>query len=797
MATLKTHLMRLAQWFAHSERSKERRLFGLGQFVLLLCLTPFIFSLSLYSLQADQAVASQYQFDPDRFSPLVYPDFIEVPGVHENEQYIEPARLCRDRKRRRDEEYRQPCKQLKTRLAEYHVASEAIKTAPSVPRSRPEITITEEARFSFNAFVENLALISSWQIINVPIWFLGLFLIGPCVWLCVRRKQWGLLVFGLSIPAINYLIAIAAYFTQSGVMFDWQLKQTVFAQIAWVWFLLNGRIRSRSFSAFIFLLSVFAFLPLFIPDGSALSQGFLNETGFDAWRAQMPILIFVLASLLGRLLVKGAKENYRLLKSLTLPQFFRAFGHALLLWIPIALIAVPSLFFFEVYLPKKVVNHLHAQGYLHFDSEHDFLDNALQSAAIRADDALYAWYLSLEKTKIAIREKHADLENHSVTEYLMQNFSQIVPGELKMEEKKSGVPLIGGGIDLGIRLTQASVNDAYVDRHEKMTRNLHAFLSDHEEAIKNEIVNPVADQSLRASEQAYEDGKRVILETSREAQSSLWWWINFSRAIQQGLFLFFLIICAQSLLYVFSRVMFNRKQDAFITLGDTRLDPSYMPQSRILARGANFEIQPQDDLTLYISRRFQCQGKAPNISLPQPFNLPLARLRHRAWTMNKMVFHAGDDIVRCTATQGMTFYEWTLQGGESVIFNTAYLVGFSQGVILSTLVSPRISSLLFGKILFAQATGPVNGTGKLIFMAKGCAEVITDTNATGSLPPERVIAMQQEARFHVDSELDPVNVYLSSAYIRPLTGQLLVDVDSQQGAASGLGRFCRHFILPV
>ncbi len=162
--------------------------------------------------------------------------------------------------------------------------------------------------------------------------------------------------------------------------------------------------------------------------------------------------------------------------------------------------------------------------------------------------------------------------------------------------------------------------------------------------------------------------------------------------------------------------------------------------------------------------------------------------------MNKVAMRSGDDSVRCTATKGIEFFEWHLQPDEVVLFNFYNFVGMSDTIQISTLISTRASSLLLGKMFHSQARGP----GKLILKAEGRAEVTGSELQEGTLPPERIIATQLNTRFHVDSELDLVNVYLSTAYVRPAGGgQVIVDVDSQRGTKTGLGSFIKRFLLPI
>ena len=161
--------------------------------------------------------------------------------------------------------------------------------------------------------------------------------------------------------------------------------------------------------------------------------------------------------------------------------------------------------------------------------------------------------------------------------------------------------------------------------------------------------------------------------------------------------------------------------------------------------------------------------------------------------MNKIVMKAGDKAVSCTATKGAQFLEWNLRDGEVVLFDFHNFVGMSENLRISTLISARLSTLLLGKFIFSTATGP----GKLILMTSGRADITGHDEIAESLPPERLVAMPKDTRLYVESELAPVDIYLSTAYVRPMNGApLIVDVDSQRGSGTGLGRFFFHFIWP-
>jgi uncharacterized protein (AIM24 family) len=172
---------------------------------------------------------------------------------------------------------------------------------------------------------------------------------------------------------------------------------------------------------------------------------------------------------------------------------------------------------------------------------------------------------------------------------------------------------------------------------------------------------------------------------------------------------------------------------------------------------------------------------------------PIARLLHGAMSMNKVVIQPGDDAVSCSTSQGAEFLAWELGEGEQVAFDFAHFVAMSDGIRISTLISARLSTLLLGRFIFSVATGP----GTLVLMTRGRAQITGRDRSGESLPPECLVAMHAGTQLRVDSELGLVDIYLSTAYLRPAGGgQVIVDVDRQQGSALGLARFVRNFVWP-
>jgi hypothetical protein len=823
---ISTRFLKLVKCFAHADQNSEKRFFGLGQFVVLLTLAPFILNLSLYSVGNQKKVASHYEYNPNRFAllptpqPLLPPpsfsDYTTKPPVlkslskKENNllqfchQWSVRHQTCIDLKKKQRQNnkaylnaFNQYMKGYKKFLldnkkykatqtkykADIDATYQAFQYNSAKPTPLPAISIKQYTSRSYIGLLEDTAGNRGWQQITNPLWWLGALLMIPTLVLSIRKQRWALLAFGLSVPAFNYLLSIPNMLLDFDTFSDWQISSAIAAQIAFCWFAISGHIRSKSFVYFILLMIFCTFLP-------SLSS---HDEAFSAVKAQLPILVFIVVAAMGRLIVKGARENTYLLKSLGWSRNLRTLLHSFILWLPMAILATPFLYLSEVAIPRQIIDQLYQQNILKFDHSHDILDNALQSTASKTDDLIYAWYLKTQGIKKDIYDKKTALNKINLAQISQIKFDEIVPKSLVFEKQKSDTPIVGFIIDLSVTASQQSTNNAYELFRQSMKDSMAEMMTKTEPQLKDGINKNVLN-AFNYIDHQYEQGKKAILKANKDTQTSLWWSINYLNAAHQLTLLLLAFICIKSFLYVFARVSFNRNTGAFVTLGNTRESIVRTVKSNIKPTGKAYLIDGHTNETFYISRRFQCRGKAPKFNVPQPFHAPIARLLHGAYTMNKVVMQIGDDPVSCTASKGIEFYEWSLADGETVILDFHHFVGMSDNVKISTLISPRMTSLLLGKIIYSQATGP----GKLIVMAKGRAEMISNVTSTGSLPPERLIAMHKNTHLHIDSELDLINIYLSTAYVRPAGGgNMLVDVDSQRGAKSGLASFIKHFILPI
>lgn len=853
LSKLSRLLLRAKLYFSHADSGVERRNVGLGQFVLLLTLTPFIFSLTLYDFGSAQNVASRYLINPDRFDgqslrdltipPVALPESLRK-RLSELRAPVEA--LCKIRSSRRthlrgsslayQEKWwvrHQLNKELSfkkfRRACDKFNRAKVCTTHKCDKPSPPEIEIVETSQSHFlifkkpvtpksdigellvasnegpsppstneksngaldGIFLQKVTSASAFQLITYPLWVLGFLLIFPVLAVCIKRRAWGLIVFGLSAASINYVLHVFnIMFSATALEF---FHSPLFAQAALAWFLLRGHFFSRPFAVFIALLVFSTFTPLVFNGLSLLDPSYVSHQGYSVLKAQLPIIIFVVVVAIGRLLVVGAKENTALLKKLGLSNTLIHAVHALVLWIPMALLCIPFFYLTEILLPRNITNELHENSVLQFDYSHEkgFLDNALQSTAHATDDVNFIWNLFIEQRKSALSDANDSLQKTDFVQSLSMHYDNVIPPSLEFDEPNSGVFLIGWAVDIATEQTQDSINTAYVKLKDGVKAKLITLVGEQQDKIK-QFSDKQEGQANAELNKLKARGKKIILANNTAVQSSIWWGVNYIHAAHQLALLMFAFICFKSFMYVFARVSFNQETGTVVTLGASDASAESSSNSTIRATGLEYTINASNEETFYITRRYQCRGKPPKLTVPQFIRAPFARLFNKAYTMNQIVMREGDADVSCTATKGVEFFEWQLAEDETVVFDFHNFVGMSKELKISTLISPRISSLLLGKMIYSQAKGP----GKLVLMAKGRAEICDTSNKVGSLPPERMIAMMLDTKLHIVSELDILNIYLSTAHIQPISGRMIIDVDSQRGSKVGLGSFVKHFIFP-
>ncbi len=252
----------------------------------------------------------------------------------------------------------------------------------------------------------------------------------------------------------------------------------------------------------------------------------------------------------------------------------------------------------------------------------------------------------------------------------------------------------------------------------------------------------------------------------------------------------FLIL--KSFLYVFSRVAFSSDDENYVTLLESDGNNS---KGTLKKSGNQYVIDPKiTKENYYISRSFEPSGRAPKFSLPQWRAAILVRVFTRNYAMNKVLMKSRPEEVHFKAMGSHEFVEWDIKEGEEVVFHFKNFVGISEGIKISAIVSLRLTSLLFGRLIFTTAKGP----GKLILLTKG--EPITADNASSSasIATSRIMAWQKNTRFNVESELNLIDVFMSGIYLKKKEEDLiLIDADVKGPSKNGIVRFIKNFILPV
>ncbi|MEW7292802.1 AIM24 family protein [Aquimarina sp. 2304DJ70-9] len=252
----------------------------------------------------------------------------------------------------------------------------------------------------------------------------------------------------------------------------------------------------------------------------------------------------------------------------------------------------------------------------------------------------------------------------------------------------------------------------------------------------------------------------------------------------------FLIL--KSFLYVFSRVAFSSDDENYVTLLESDSNTS---KGKLHESGNQYTIDPVSTKENYfISRSFEPSGRAPKFSLPQWKAAVLVRIFTRNYAMNKVVMKSRSEAVHFKAMGSHEFVEWDIKEGEEVVFHFKNFVGMSEGIKISAVVSLRLTSLLFGRLIFTTAKGP----GKLILLTKGEPITAGHVNANASIATSRILAWQKNTRFNVESELNLIDVFMSGIYLKKKEDDLiLIDADVKGPSKNGIVRFIKNFLLPV
>jgi len=328
------------------------------------------------------------------------------------------------------------------------------------------------------------------------------------------------------------------------------------------------------------------------------------------------------------------------------------------------------------------------------------------------------------------------------------------------------------------------MNKSYREKRNEGLQNL----VDAVKTSSNETQEDV-DASVRSINQGLQENIAEFTKNIKFLVQSIFDTIIFVNLLLDIAFGFLIL---KSFMYVFSRVAFSSDNKNYITLlaSDDNESKGQLEKSKnqyTINAGTKKEVY-------YISRSFEPSGRAPRFSLPQWRAAIMARIFSGNYAMNKVIMEAQSEQVHFKAMGSNEFVEWDIREGEEVIFNFKNFVGMSSGIKLSAVISLRLTSLLFGRLIFTTAKGP----GKLILLTKGEPITASDPKADASIATSRILAWQRNTRFNVESELNLVDVFMSGIYLKKKKGDLvLIDADFKGKAKNGIVRFIKSFLLPI
>ncbi len=263
--------------------------------------------------------------------------------------------------------------------------------------------------------------------------------------------------------------------------------------------------------------------------------------------------------------------------------------------------------------------------------------------------------------------------------------------------------------------------------------------------------------------------------------------------------LLLIVAIIKSLLYVFARVIFDKRNKIDVDLSEST-GPVIQGTVR---QTAEVEIPADYDRDIYYRANFQPLGPAARFSIPQWTKSWLARIRFGTWHMSRAAFplEHGNGLT-FNSVEAEHLVDWAMKPGEEVVFRYDNFVAMNSEVELNTVISLRVSNLLLGRLIWhtARCTGE---QGRLVLRTRG--KPATAAQVKQSIPATRLIAFNRDARFSVDSHLTPQDVFLNGFNLSRSddadateNGILIVEADARDGGLLiGTLRFARNFLLPI
>ena len=262
------------------------------------------------------------------------------------------------------------------------------------------------------------------------------------------------------------------------------------------------------------------------------------------------------------------------------------------------------------------------------------------------------------------------------------------------------------------------------------------------------------------------------------------------------------LIAVKSFLYVLALELFHSDEQMTIRFeGAEPIEGEYRA-------GAQLDIDRAFRYPL-VTRK-QLSNADNNLAFaPWPRAAPLARILRRKYfffARGSLLEDAGRLSVPGNGARGMvasagggqSIVEWKMREGEEVIFRYKDFHGASENVVLQSEFSLRLSTMLFGRVVFHSARCQF-GEGRLLL--KASVEDI-DQHQIRAVPMERMIAWNRHAQFTVHSGRTPWKTLINGFTLvrrQRLDGSsgLIVVSSEDTGATTGSLRFLKRIFSSI
>lgn len=336
---------------------------------------------------------------------------------------------------------------------------------------------------------------------------------------------------------------------------------------------------------------------------------------------------------------------------------------------------------------------------------------------------------------------------------------------------------LGNGIKSMTNRAYVRARDRQLDR---MQAELDSLYMDQE--IRNEeyagkfekIARARIEQIKETSQQAIEQSAKTLL------------WLGWAMTAYGILVLF------KSFLVVFARVLYFRHT---VTQDD---DPGKEVFGKVSTSTDTFRIPNNCPTRYYVKSSAIGVNVVERKRMPLPFKLPFVRLRTGAYVLSYIDTSAEfQDACDIRVDAPAELAVWELAHDEIVALRFADFIAMSEGTRLRSAISLRLSSLIFGRIIYHYACGP----GVLILRTRSRAIVGNDPVAASSLNASGLVAWNIKNEYNVISNLSIVDTFFSGCSLRKTEGDLIVYDSSRTrlrgSLLSGAWRFGRTFLLPI